>query len=213
VRGKLGGLNGRPLNKADLLGINKSEKSQEDLNGRFVPASSIPVYERAVELRVVVGPQDDAFTRKGIADFFSSTYDVSKDFDRMGYRLEGKEVEHESPADIISDGIVKGAVQIPGHGHPIIMLADCQTTGGYTKIAHVITTDIWKIAQLKTGDSIRFKAVDVSEAHEILKIQERSIIGIIEGFNCKRLKEDKNLRLSINNKSFEVKVNEVKICG
>jgi hypothetical protein len=65
---------------------------------------------------------------------------------------------------------------------------------------------------LKTGDSIRFKAVDVSEAHEILKIQERSIIGIIEGFNCKRFKEDKNLRLSINNKSFEVKVNEVKIC-
>ncbi len=211
VRGKLGGFNGRQLNKDDLLIINESGKSEEDLHGRFVEASSIPVYETAVELRLVIGPQEDSFTRKGIADFFSSSYAVSKDFDRMGYRLEGKEVEHESSADIISDGIVKGAVQVPGHGNPIIMLADCQTTGGYTKIAHVITTDLWKVAQLKTGDSIRFKAVDVSEAHEILKMQEQSIIEIIESFGQKRLEEDKNLRLMINNKSFEVKINEVKI--
>ncbi len=212
ARGKLGGLNGRQINKADLLSINQSGKSQEDLIGRFVHARNIPVYEKEVVLRVVLGPQEDLFTRKGIADFFSSAYGVSKDFDRMGYRLEGKVIEHDSSADIISDGIVKGAVQVPGHGNPIIMLADCQTTGGYTKIAHVITTDLWKVAQLKTGDSIRFKAVDVSEAHEILKMQEQTIIEIIEGFHCKRLKEDKDLRLSINNKSFEIKVNEVKIC-
>jgi len=212
VRGRLGGLNGRQLMKDDELSLNQRKRSEEELKGRFVQARSIPVYERSVELRVVLGPQEDFFTKKGIADFFSSAYQVSKEFDRMGYRLEGKKVEHESSADIISDGIVRGAVQVPGHGNPIIMLADCQTTGGYTKIAHVITTDLWKIAQLKSGDKIRFKAVDVGEAHEILKMQEQSINEIIDGFNCKRLKEDKDLRLCINNKAFEVKVNEVEIC-
>ncbi len=212
ARGRLGGFKGRQLMKDDQVSFNQSRISGQDLKGRFVQAGSIPTYETAVELRVVLGPQEDSFTKEGIADFFSSSYKVSKDFDRMGYRLEGKKVEHEASADIISDGIVRGAVQVPGHGNPIIMMADCQTTGGYTKIAHVISTDLWKIAQLKTGDRIRFKAVDVYEAHEILKEKEKGIIEIIEGFHCKRLKEDKDLRLSINSKLFQVKVNEVEIC-
>ncbi|HKL11401.1 MAG TPA: KipI antagonist, partial [Clostridia bacterium] len=94
-------------------------------------------------------------------------------------------------------------------GNPIIMLADCQTTGGYTKIAHVITTDLWKVAQLKTGDTIRFEAIDISDAHEIFRKREQKILEMIEGFSHKRLKDDKDFRLNINSQSFEVKINEV----
>ncbi len=209
VRGRFGGLEGRILNKDDLIRVKEKKQDNQNLNGRFIPAGDIPEYEKAVNLRVLLGPQENYFTRKGIADFFSFPYKVSKEFDRMGYRLEGKKVEHESSADIISDGIVKGAVQIPGHGNPIIMLADCQTTGGYTKIAHVINTDLWKVAQLKTGDTIRFEAIDISDAHEIFRKREQKILEMIEGFSHKRLKDDKDFKLNINSQSFEVKINEV----
>lgn len=210
VRGHLGGFEGRPLKKGDTLPLNTLPSEAWHLKGRFVKAACIPAYDSDLELRVILGPQDDAFTRQGIADFFSATYKVSNEFDRMGYRLEGKKVEHLESADIISDGIVKGAVQIPGHGNPIIMLADCQTTGGYTKIAHVISTDLPKIAQAKAGDQIRFKAVDIQEAHEILRQQEVMLKEIEQDFRRKKLDEDRNLKLKINNQDFTVTVNEIK---
>ncbi len=109
----------------------------------------------------------------------------------------------------MSDGIVKGAVQIPGHGNPIIMLSDCQTTGGYTKIAHIITSDLWKIAQAKAGDSIRFKAIDVEEAHTLLKADRDVIESIKRDFESKRLSCDQDLKMKINNQTFTVKVNEI----
>lgn len=210
VRGKLGGFKGRQLKKEDMIPLNKSYNMSENLAGRFIDVGFIPQYKEMIELRVVLGPQDDAFTRQGIADFFSATYKVSNEFDRMGYRLEGKKIEHISSADIISDGIVKGAVQIPGHGNPIIMLADCQTTGGYTKIAHVISSDLPKIAQAKAGDQIRFVAIDISEAHDVLKEKEKIIDEIILQFSQRKLKEEKDLKLKINNQSFTVKINEIK---
>ncbi len=208
VRAQIGGFEGRPIKKEDMIAISESELVQ--LNGRFINSKYIPKYDKKIELRVVLGPQDDAFTKNGIEIFFNSIYKVSNEFDRMGYRLEGKKIEHEKPADIISDGIVKGAIQIPGHGNPIIMLSDCQTTGGYTKIAHVISSDLWKIAQAKSGDEIRFKSIDVYESHEIFKKQEQSIEEIKLQFGLMKLEKDKNLKLMINNKSFTVKINEIK---
>ncbi|MBN2897313.1 MAG: biotin-dependent carboxyltransferase family protein [Clostridia bacterium] len=179
VRGGLGGFEGRILKKGDEIAIGASTFVPMDLAGRFVRVSKIPTYEEQVTLHVILGPQEDCFTRKGIADFFGNVYTVSGESDRMGYRLEGEKVAHVSSADIISDGIIRGAVQIPGHGNPIIMLSDCQTTGGYTKIAHVITSDLWKVAQLKAGNCIRFKAVDIETAHELLK-EEANIYREIE---------------------------------
>jgi allophanate hydrolase subunit 2 len=126
-------------------------------------------------LRVVTGPQDDHFTDKGKESFLSGEYTVSVESDRMGYRLEGPTIQHSRGADIISDGIPLGAVQVPGHGFPIIMLADCQTTGGYAKIATVISADIAKIAQLKPGEKIRFRSVSVNEAVESLRQHEQNI--------------------------------------
>ncbi len=93
----------------------------------------------------------------------------------MGYRLEGSHIEHKARADIISDGIPLGAVQVPGDGLPIVLLADRQTTGGYTKIAVVITADINKLAQAKPGDKVRFLQITEEEAHRSLKEYEQTI--------------------------------------
>lgn len=187
TRGKLGGLEGRALEKGDVIPWNRSSLGPMDLLGRFIRVQYLPSYERTVHLRVVLGPQEDTFSYKGIADFFGNTYTVSNEADRMGYRLDGKKIEHVDSADIISDGIIKGAVQVPSHGQPIIMMADCQTTGGYTKLAHVISTDLWKIAQLKAGDKISFKAVRVEEAQEAYKERMATYRAVNEQFDQYRL--------------------------
>ena len=126
-----------------------------------------------------MGPQDDMFTEEGIKTFLSETYTVTPEFDRMGCRLEGKEIEHTGGGDIISDGISFGAIQVPGAGKPIIMLADRQTTGGYTKIANVITADFRILAQLKAGDRVRFEKISVGAAQEAL-ITERNALRALK---------------------------------
>lgn len=94
---------------------------------------------------------------------------VTKDFDRMGCRLDSPSIAHKDKADIISDATVFGAIQVPAHGKPIVLLADRQTTGGYTKIAAVISVDIPKLVQRKMNHSINFEAVSVEEAQDLLQ--------------------------------------------
>ena len=115
-------------------------------NHSFVPEND---YSEHITARVILGPQDNYFTAKGIDTFLSSTYTVSDKSDRMGIRLDGQPIENINGVDIISDGIVTGSIQIPASGTPIIMMADRQTTGGYAKIATVISVDLKKIAQAK----------------------------------------------------------------
>jgi biotin carboxyl carrier protein len=114
-----------------------------------------------------LGPQDGAFTEAGRRTFLESTYRVSSHADRMGYRLDGPVIAHHGSADILSDWVPLGGVQVPGDGKPIILLADRQTTGGYPKIATVIKPDIGLVAQLRPGDKLTFRAVSVAEAQEI----------------------------------------------
>ena len=101
-------------------------------------------------LRAVPGPQDDRFTAAALV-FFQQPHRVTPLLNRMGMRLEGPGLAHVDNADIPSDGIVTGSVQVPGNGQPIILLADHQTTGGYTKIATVISADLPKLARLRPG--------------------------------------------------------------
>ncbi len=209
VRGKFGGYEGRPLKKGDCLQVGQAADSPDALQGRFIQADLIPQYCAQMELRVTLGPQEEAFTREGIGTFFSSEYKVTSEFDRMGYRLEGDKVSHETSADIISDGIVRGAIQIPGHGNPIIMLSDCQTTGGYTKIAHVITSDLWKIGQAKAGDIIRFKHVDIDHAQDIYCDTEKTFEEVKNTLGIRKLGKDRDMKLSFLGKLFSVKVNEI----
>jgi biotin-dependent carboxylase-like uncharacterized protein len=171
LRARLGGFQGRRLGEKDTVHANKATRHEA---GRKIPAEYIPVYGARIELKVILGPQDDYFTEKGVRTFLASTYSVSAQSDRMGYRLEGPQIEQRTSADIVSDGIPLGAIQVPGDGLPIILLGDRQTTGGYTKIAVVSSVDIPKVAQAKPGDAIRFKAIPLSEArHELLDYEQR----------------------------------------
>ncbi|ASJ11320.1 urea amidolyase [Thermococcus sp. P6] len=150
--------------------------------GKELPEEFIPVYAEESEIRVIPGPQEDHFTKKGIETFLNSTYEVTPESDRMGYRLEGPEIEHsEKGAEVITDAVPPGAVQVPKNGKPIIMLADGQTTGGYPKIGVVARVDIPKVAQTRPGGRLRFKAVSVEEAQERLRKREK-IMEAIKGF-------------------------------
>lgn len=178
VKASLGGLEGRALRAKDVLRTLEPEGDfvQRSLTGGFPQ----PVYGSEHELRIVLGPQDSAFTQEGINTFLRSRYTVSMQSDRMGYRLEGDKIEHVSGADIISDGTALGAVQVPGSGQPIILLADRGTTGGYTKIATVISADISRLAQAMPGNTVTFKAVSVEEAQAVLPERESALQAIRE---------------------------------
>jgi antagonist of KipI len=171
----IGGFGGRSLRKGDVLRANKSTTSAAVAR---IPSEYIPVYGNQIALRVILGPQDDLFTEEGISTFLDSDYTVSAQADRMGYRLEGPRIQHREGADIISDGIPLGAVQVPGDGLPIILLVDRQTTGGYTKIATTISADIPRIAQAKPGDKINFQQVDEEQTVTLLKEYEQQIATI-----------------------------------
>ena len=175
VKAHIGGLSGRPLRQGDTL---KTHESTTSAAVTRLPSEYIPAYESQVTLRVILGPQDDCFTEEGIHTLLSSEYIVSTQADRMGYRLEGPRIEHRGDADIISDGIPLGAVQVPGDGLPIILLADRQTTGGYTKIATVISIDIPKVAQVKPGDKIKFQQITEEQAVALLKKYEQQMEAI-----------------------------------
>lgn len=204
LRGKMGGLEGRALKVGDELKKGLLQGEQRAMTPLKAPAEYGYSLSDVIEARVVLGPQDDCFTAVGIKTFFNSEYKVTVEGDRMGYRLEGPQIQHQEGADIISDGIAIGSIQVPGHGFPIVMMADRQTTGGYTKIATVITPDLPKLAQAKPGDTVVFKAVSLEEAHDIYRKYEDKI---------KRFKERalplRAFRLKINNKSYLVEVEEV----
>jgi allophanate hydrolase subunit 2 len=132
-----------------------------------------PRYANDLRLRVILGPQDDLFTEDGIATFLNRGYTVSTRNDRMAYLLEGEIIKHKNGPDIVSDALCPGAVQIPGNGMPIIMMADCQTTGGYAKIATIIGPDLAKMAQAKAGDKISFVACSDTEAIAALMAERK----------------------------------------
>ncbi len=126
----------------------------------------------AIAIRVVMGPQDDHFTDAGRRTFAREEFTLTSKADRMGLRFEGPAIEHARGADIISDGMPPGAIQIPGDGVPIIMLADRQTTGGYPKIACVARVDLDLLAHLRPGDRVRFVPLSAQNAHEALKQEQ-----------------------------------------
>lgn len=155
---RMGGFEGRKLEKGDILPLSTevTELSyyENDLKNRKVNAAAYP---HEISVRVIPGPQDAYFTKKGWKTFLTTTYTVSVNSDRMGCRLEGEVIEAKNGTDIVSDGIVDGSIQITAGGLPIILLADRQTTGGYAKIATVVSEDLPKLAQVRPGDKITFQ--------------------------------------------------------
>ena len=165
LKSNLGGFEGRKLGPGDEIEFTAPKTALPNMSKRTVPADD---YSKAsCTLRVILGPQDDCFTEAGIKTFLSSTYTLTNEADRMGLRFEGEKIEHKNGGDIITDGISFGAVQVPSHGTPIVMMADHQTTGGYTKIACVVSVDLPELAQCMPGHTVRFKKIGIEEAQEL----------------------------------------------
>jgi antagonist of KipI len=163
ARGGFGGPAGRALRKGDVIsGFDVPLPCVK----RSMPEKLVPHFADHVEARVVLGPQDDMFTEVGVNTFLSSPFTVTSEADRMGYRLDGPRVAHIGSADIVSDALLPGAVQVPKGGRPIVVMRDAQTTGGYPKVAVVISPDVSLLGQAKPGCSIRFSRVSVIEAQE-----------------------------------------------
>jgi allophanate hydrolase len=171
VRGCIGGLHGRRLRKLDVLPL--VQGAADVRPERMLPRPFDLELDQPI--RVVLGPQADYFTDEAVHTFLSSEYTVSTQADRMGYRLEGPALAHAKGYNIVSDGIVSGAVQVPGSGRPIVLMVDHQTTGGYPKIATVISADIPVVGRRRPGRAIRFVAVEVHEAERLRRAQEAAL--------------------------------------
>lgn len=170
LKSKIGGFKGRKLESGDYIHFRIKRRYLPYFLSRKLELEDVHEFEKnETVLRVVMGPQDNLFSKQGIATFLESEYTVTSDFDRMGCRLEGPYIAPKKSSDIISDGIALGSVQVPSHGKPIILLADRQTTGGYAKIATVASVDIPKLVQRKTDHKIHFQPISVQEAQELYK--------------------------------------------
>jgi 5-oxoprolinase (ATP-hydrolysing) subunit C len=160
LRSRLGGLDGGPVRAGDAVPLARATAPEEpDL---ACDPSLLP--KPPARYRAIPGPQDDAFTREGIETLFSAAYTVTAEADRMGARLAGPRVQHAKGFNIISDGIAPGSIQVPGAGQPIVLFADRQTTGGYPKIATVVSADIGFLARCRPGDTVRFEPIDLAGA-------------------------------------------------
>ncbi|SEC80263.1 biotin-dependent carboxyltransferase family protein [Paenibacillus sp. GP183] len=175
IRGNYGGIEGRALATGDEIPIGSSPFNYSQIAGRTLRYEHTPDYSQDRTIRFIPGPQINAFTSESVETFTSNPYTVTNESDRMGYRLQGEQLMHIAGADIISDFIAMGSIQVPAIGQPIILMADCQVSGGYTKIGVIISVDIPFTAQKKPGDQIRFQAMEVSDAQELWKEQERLI--------------------------------------
>jgi antagonist of KipI len=176
LRGRLGGFGGRALRRDDVLSLGVAAPAPPCR----VKAAAIPLLGSEPVLRVVLGPQDDRFSKEGIATFLGSPYEVLPQSDRMGARLRGPRIGHRRGHDIVSDGIALGSVQVPGDGQPIVLLVDRQSTGGYTKIATVCSVDIARLGQARPGHRVHFEAVTVVEAHRLLRESVASLESVLE---------------------------------
>lgn len=178
LKGRFGGLEGRALQSGDRLST-LPVNANAFLPKRLPRNYTAPIYGGSHRLRVVLGPQDHAFDSTALSKFLTARYKIHPESDRMGYMLDGPRIEHRGGADIISDGNPPGAVQVHGDGAPRILLADRGTTGGYTKIATVISVDLSNLAQALPGQTVSFRQVTVEEAQQSLREQE-SVIRAVE---------------------------------
>lgn len=181
ARARLGGVDGRALQCGDRIACGQLESDPwQEFRAR-------PFHHEDGPLRVIPGPQDDHFLPEALHAFFDQAFTVGREMDRMGIRMTGPRLAHrpECGADIVSDGVTPGAIQVPADGQPILLGPDCQTVGGYPKIATVIGADLPRLAQLSPGQQIRFAAVSLDEARRARVRQHEALQrwrAAIEGF-------------------------------
>jgi biotin-dependent carboxylase-like uncharacterized protein len=174
----VGGHEGRALKKGDVLtsgiGIPAcSTGAAGTIDKRRLSPEALEKLKPRKVLRVTHGPQSDWFSEASQKIFYESTYRVAEESNRMGIRLEGTSIPGAAMGEMISEGVTLGAIQVPEGGKPIILLVEQQTTGGYPKIANVISADFHSLGQLRPRDEIRFERVDFATARALLVKQEK----------------------------------------
>ena len=185
----LGGHEGRALQEGDELEIGDAG-DRSDRVGKRVDDDHIPAYSRETELRVIIGLASYRLTEESMEEFLNTTWTVTPDADRVGYRYKGGElgfVEREQPAgagadqaNVVDFGYPIGSIQVPGGVEPIVLMNDAVTGGGYATIGTVISADRDKLAQTKTNDKTRFRSVDLDEALEARKQRRQQLAEIKE---------------------------------
>jgi antagonist of KipI len=172
LRASFGGFEGRALRDGDELALGSSRRSQAAATERISSWSAPEPWSQPASansiLHIVRGADWDRFYVSTLQRFTSESYAVSPDSDRMGVRFDGTELQRSDDVDLISEAVAPGTIQVPPSGKPILLLGDCQTIGGYSKIAHVITVDLSVAAQLRARDHVRFSEVSLTDAHRLL---------------------------------------------
>lgn len=185
LRGRFGGLDGRPLQAGDILQTMPLRLSDEFMPRTFSDEARL-LYDNNPTVGVVMGPQTKNFTKEAIETFLSSEYVVTSSSDRMGYRLEGPMLTLKNKNELVSEGMTFGSIQVPASGQPIVMMADCPTTGGYSKIGNVISADLPLLAQCVPGKSkIRFQKTTVANA-------QKKYRDLINGMNKSIIQPEEN---------------------
>ena len=170
---RVGGVGGRALVAGDRIPVGTTDKVASVAGRSRPPVIGLP--GRGARLRVMLGPEDDRFSEAALATLQTARYEITPQSNRMGYRLTGPRLSHREGAELLSDATPIGSVQVPASGEPILLMADCQTTGGYPKIATVITADLPVAGQLAPADWIEFEVCDRQAAVAAVIAQEQAL--------------------------------------
>ena len=167
-----GGWQGRTLKRGDILpGLPLPEG--RTIHVRNLAYNRIPDYSKPCTVRVIPGPNQELFSEEMLETFYSNSYEVTTQSNRMGYRLQGPPLKSKQTGNLLSDAVIRGAIQVPLDGQPIILAADHQTTGGYPILGVIASVDFPKVAQLGVGQKLSFQAISLAEAQSLLREKER----------------------------------------
>lgn len=189
LRAGMGGHEGRPLKERDRLAIGHSTSAAALVLQRLRPGTSSapiktcrwrigdvgPIYSANPTLRVILGSEFDWLSPRSREGLFSAEFEVMPQSDRMGYRLAGPPLSLNPPRELISQAVCPGTIQVPADGQPILLMADCATTGGYPKAAHVASVDLPLAAQVRPGDKLHFACISLAEAEALYRQREETI--------------------------------------
>lgn len=194
LRGAIGGFKGRALQKGDLLNIGEVKEAVQRFMNKLLSEDSSDAapewyvyyppflsFKKEPVIRVIPGEQFEHFTNESQTKFFSEAFQISGQSDRMGYRINGPQLHLTEPLEMLSAAVSFGTIQVPPDGNPIILMADRQTTGGYPRIAQIITADLPTVGQLMPGEKLRFAQVTWKEAEDILIENEQMMAELQTG--------------------------------
>ena len=210
VRGGFGGHQGRVLQEGDILKQNPLKRKETIClmdylsrktsstpfhTVRWTVSSKIkPMYHKNPEIHFIKGPQFEQFSMQSKERFVTEHYQVTSKSDRMGYRLSGTALELTSQVEFLSEAVTMGTIQVPNDGQPIILMADCQTIGGYPKIGTVASIDFSVLAQAMPGEKLTFKEIPINEAQRLLIEREHAFSELRNGISLaiRRMKNGTN---------------------